>query len=488
MSKVLHNIYSLIFAAIVISGCSSTGSYTSKEIVADPYIGEIEKENFAYEGIKRNPVIVIHGFLGARLKSDINGQNYWGDFSATDAFFISDEKKLALAHPMDKDKRLPQLFDELQPNGMLKKATIRVFGIPIDVLAYENLLETLAYGGYVREDKPLPKDKHFYSLFEYSYDWRRDLPDNAKKLDAYIKEKRKYLQEKYKELYGIENYDVQFDVIAHSMGGLLSRYYLRYGTQDLPEDDKLPKITWEGSKYLDRFVIAGTPNAGYLDTFLEILHGTKLQPFPTAVLATLPTYYQMFPVPQVNSVKYSDNNEPIDIFDPEIWVKMKWGLVNPKEDENLKVLLPKINSKEERFEVAKNHLSKCLKRAEEFIKAMSIKATPPDDVKLYLIFGHGIKTSRTAYVNRTTGNIEKIEYAPGDGKVTTSSALYDERAGQKWSNFVKTPIDWGEIIAIRAAHMGILVSPTFQDNILFLLTMEETKKQKEILKNIKKDE
>ncbi len=38
-----------------------------------------------------------------------------------------------------------------------------------------------------------------------------------------ILKQRKYLQKEYEKLYGIKDYDVQFDIVAHSMGGLLSR-------------------------------------------------------------------------------------------------------------------------------------------------------------------------------------------------------------------------------------------------------------------------
>ena len=35
-------------------------------------------------------------------------------------------------------------------------------------------------------------------------------------------------------------------VVAHSMGGLISRYYLRYGDSDLPESGPVPEPTWKG--------------------------------------------------------------------------------------------------------------------------------------------------------------------------------------------------------------------------------------------------
>ena len=167
--------------------------------------------------------------------------------------------------------------------------------------------------------------------------------------------------------------------------------------------------------------------------------------------------------------------------------KMKWGLMDPNEDETLQILLPKTKTKEERKEIAFDHLSKCLARAKQFIETMKVKASPPNDVKLHLILGHGIKTSRRAYIDKETGEIKLIQYAPGDGKVLTSSAIWDERTGGKWTVFLRTPIAWTDITLIRAAHMGILEAPSFEDNVLFHLTMNETEKQKKVLKNTKEE-
>jgi hypothetical protein len=476
----------MILTSIIalMTGCSSTGSYTSGKQKDTTFYGDVTQKCIEYEGIERNPVIVVHGFLGSKLVNSITGENLWGDFRTWDFVSVSDEKIRGLAHPMGYKTSLKKLKNNIIPNELLETANVSCLGISVKVTAYKKLIDALVRVGYQTESRPLPKDKHFYNLFEFAYDWRRDLPETAKELDLFIKRKRKYLQQKYKELYGIENFDVKFNVIGHSMGGLLARYYLRYGIQDLPQDGSLPKLDWYGSKNIDILIAAGTPNGGYLDTFLEMLKGGYLQSFPPAVLGTFPTYYQMLPVPQTKSIVYSDTKEAVDVFDPEVWKKMKWGIVNPEEDETLKILLPNVKTKEERSKVAYDHLSNCLKRAKQFIEAMGIKASPPDDVLLFLVFGNGFKTSQRAFVNRNTGEVEEITYSSGDGKVLASSALWDERVIENWSFFLRSPIDWDYLLGLRAAHMGILEAPVFEDNILLLLSMIETQKQKETLDGI----
>jgi hypothetical protein len=431
--------------------------------------------NANYEGVLRNPVIVIPGFLGSRLASKKNRKNAWGDFSAKDVI-LSEEEIKNLSFPMQYNTPLEKLNDNLYPTSVLEFATVRILGIPIELPAYHHLVDILIKGGYHPNNRPLPKNKHYPSLFLFAYDWRQDLPTTVKRLHHYIIEKRKLLQKRYEKLYGVKNYDIHFDIIGHSMGGLVTRYYLRYGNQGLPANGTMPRLTWQGATYVDRAIIVGTPNAGYLDTFLE-LNESKL--FPTATLGTFQTYYQMFPVSEFNSVIYSDTKKPVDIFNPAIWEKMKWGILNPKQDDILKIILPSAKRRSDRYKIALDHLTKCLKRAKQFQDAMKIKAHPPKNLtKLYLIAGHAVKTTRIASVNKKTGEIKIIKYEPGDGKVLTSSALFDLRATDSSLHFFSSPIAWRGNLLLRSAHMGLLKAAPFEDNILFMLLMKETKSQK----------
>ena len=480
-------------AGIVLIGCNATGSYTSNQKFAEVVTGPIEKKSFAYQGPFRNPIIIVHGFLGSNLKDSKTGENLWGEFTGMDGFRVSNDRLRKLAIPMEMGKPLKDLQDDTVPSGMLTTVTVRILGVSFKENAYLNLINILKDGGFQPEGFPLEAGRTYNTLFMFSYDWRRDLQWNASKLHQFILKKRQYIQHQYEVLYGKKDYDVQFDLIGHSMGGLVSRYYLRYGTADLPPEGEKPNVTWAGSKYVDRLIILGTPNAGYLDTILEMQKGTETPPFPPALLGTWPTYYQMMPAPSRRSVLYEDDpTKAVDMFDISTWLKMKWGLASPNQSEMLKVLLPDVKDEVERRRIAFDHLAKCLKRAKRFIEVMGVDATPPKDVKLYLVLGNAVKTTRRAYANPATGVLtvyddpedEKYGYAPGDGKVTVSSALYDERAGQAWTPYFHSPIHWRGIIQLRAAHMGITTDPAFKDNILFLLNAVPTHEQlMEIKKN-----
>ncbi|MCK5844964.1 MAG: hypothetical protein KAG97_09670 [Victivallales bacterium] len=468
-----------LMVAFVLSGCSTVAPYTSNKKFDSTFIGPLEKQNISYQGVFRNPIIMIHGFLGSNLKSKSNGENVWGKFKGLDGAYTSLEKLRSLALPMELNKALSAIPDNAVPSGTLDAIKIRILGITFTFNAYRNLVDVLQFAGYQAENQPFKQNLNYATLFQFSYDWRKDLAWNAKKLHEFLLEKRKYIQDQYKILYGINDYNVQFDFVCHSMGGLLGRYYLRFGSADLPKENEKVNITWAGSKYIDRLIILGTPNAGYLNTFIELLNGTDLPRLSTTVLGTWTTYYQMLPAPSRHSIVYADSpDKDVDVFDVKVWKRMKWGLADPKQDDVLKVLLPNVKTAAERRSVAIDHLGKCLKRAKRFIKLMSVKAVPPPDIQLYLVSGNALKTTRRAYIDAKNGKITKIEYASGDGVVTRSSAIYDLRAGGQWRPFFSSPIHWRGMIQLRAAHMGLTTDPAFKDNIIFLLNASPTPSQK----------
>jgi hypothetical protein len=489
--KTMKNMF-LSFAIILLASmpgsCSSTdsatGSYDSKSVYNRPLYSNIAKQSMAYEGVERNPVIVIHGFLGAKLKNYSTGENVWGEFNGISILKgYSDEQLRGLAIPMEIGKSLKDLKNDVRPYSILNNVDVRILGMHFNIDAYDRMLEILAKSGYVPEAKPLPEGKHFPSLFVFYYDWRRDLPENAAKLHDFIIQKKAYMQGQYRKNYGLVDYDVQFDILAHSMGGLLSRYYLEYGNQDLPEDGSMPKLDWRGSEHVDKVIIVATPNAGYLDTFVEMQEGLSIAPeapiYQPGIIGTFATYYQMLPLISTRSVIYKDDPKgpAVDLLDPAVWEKMKWGMLNPKQDASLKILLPNAKTPEERHAVALDHLKKCLQRARQFTDALRVDATPPDDVSLYLFLGDSVPTRRTAEVDRVTGAFAVTEYEAGDGKVLASSARMDEREGREWRPFFSSPIKWQTVMHIFAAHMGIVSSKEFEDNVSYYLMEATTRKQ-----------
>lgn len=75
------------------------------------------------------------------------------------------------------------------------------------------------------------------------------------------------------------------------MGGLVARYYLRHGSEDIPSNRSIPEVTWVGSKDVENLVMIGTPNAGSIDMLVSLVEGFKpaifLPDYSPAVLGTI---------------------------------------------------------------------------------------------------------------------------------------------------------------------------------------------------------
>ncbi|MCH7519951.1 MAG: hypothetical protein IH964_13130 [Candidatus Dadabacteria bacterium] len=424
-----------------------------------------------------NAVIVIPGMLGSKLRDSESGQLVWGAFEKSTADPETPEGARLVAIPMKKGVPLSELTDNIYSDGALDIIKVSFFGLPIELKAYVNILSTFGAGGYLDEQIASNElnnieygDDHF-TCFQFPYDWRLDNVENAKRLSDFIEEKRAYILEEYKKR-GIEMDDVKFDIVAHSMGGLLTRYFLRYGKNDLPEDGSIPEVTWEGAKYVDKVIIIGTPNAGAVGAVENLFEGRDFGPFmpkfEPAIIGTMPSLYQQLPRSRHRAILDQNRNE-VDILDPEVWIENGWGLADPNQEHVLEWLLPDISDPNERREIAIDHLRKSLKRGKQFQEAIDQPANPPENLKLYLIAGDAILTGSEVTVDFSNEHYKITDYQPGDGTVTRSSALMDERVGGIWTPYLKSPIKWSSVMFLFSDHLGLTKDPTFSDNVLYIL-------------------
>ncbi len=450
----------------LIAGCARS--------VLRPDLGEIYDRPAQQIGDQRTPVIVLPGALGSKLENARNGTLVWGAFTprAVDAGRPAGAREIAI--PMVEGIPLTDLHDGVLATGVLDTLRVKVGILPtFGLAAYVDIMRSLAVGDYRDATLGAPGGVDYGGLhttcYQFAYDWRRGVSENALRLHESIRA----AQDGIRAARGLGPDDpVRVDVVAHSMGALVARYYLRYGPHVLSDDGSLPEVTWEGAANVSRAILVSPPNAGSVKALDRLVRGwgfgTFVRHYPAAVIGTMPAIYQLLPRARHRRVVEATTREPIDIFDPDEWEHRGWGLLDPEQDEVLSWLLPNAASREERRRVGRDHLAKCLRRAQQLQRALDAPATPPRHLELHLFAGDAAPTPSVLTVH-SSGELTIVETAPGDEVVTRDSALMDERVGGTWVPRVRSPIDWTGVQFIHEEHLGITRSIAFTDNLLYLL-------------------
>lgn len=459
----------LCVAACCISGCVAT--------LQSPDLGGLYDRSAQYHDPWRNPVIVIPGALGSKLIDAESGQVVWGAFGGGAANPRKPADARTIALPMEEDKSLRELTDTVVADDVLDRIKINLFGLPIELNAYFYILATLGAGGY--RDETLGNlgaidygDDHF-TCFQFAYDWRRDNVENARLLYEFMLEKRDYVRREIKRRFGVDNPNIKFDVVTHSMGGLLIRYMLRYGDVDLPDDGSEADITWAGADLVERAILISPPNAGALEAFAQLVDGVRfsalLPKYKPALVGTFPSLYQLLPRFRHGAIIDEDTGAPLEVLDPELWESKGWGLASESQDGVLETLLPEVASATKRRRIALDHLRKSLARARSFQAALDRPAIPPAGLEFHLISGDAIKTGAVVAIDSEDGSMKVVKDAAGDGTILRSSALMDERLNGNWNPVLDSPIKWQDVTFIYKDHLGITNDPAFTDNLLYLL-------------------
>lgn len=452
--------------ALLSAGCLATLVPADLDGIYDPTAAELYPD--------RNPVIVIPGFLGCRLVDRGSGHVVWGEVGGDFADPATPEGARVIARSMRAGVPSP----DVEPDGVLSH--IDLGNVSVRLKPYYKILEALGAAGYRDEDlrghlEGSPATQHFNS-FQFDYDWRLDNAANAQRLHAFVREKAAYVRAN-RQRRGLPPKEIRFDVIAHSMGGLLTRYYLRYGTQPLPDDGSQPELTWEGARHVERVILLATPNAGSIKAARNLIEGVKHAPgFPyydPVLNGTFPSGYQILPRDRHGAfVDASDPTTPLaeSILDPELWERLGWGLAARDKEELLGWLLPDVDPAERRA-IALAYQRRMLRLAGQLQRALDRPATPPPGTELFLIASDSIPTAQTLAVDLATGAIEVVVEGKGDGSVLRTSAEMDESLGRE--TVPDSPIAWQDRVFISRPHSRVALDPVFADRLVYWLLESE---------------
>lgn len=411
---------------------------------------------------KKHPVIFIPGLFGSMLTGE-NNEIIWGRKRVVLKYNTFNEKLLL---PISSKDKLSRGKNYLSP-GRLVRSLIWLPNI-YEIHAEEELINTLVNaGGFKFGDLNAPsKSDNFYF---FSYDWRKDIVDNVALLHKKINSLKKAWR----------NPNLKVDIVAHSMGGLLARYYVKYGNVDILNLRWIPPPTFAGAININKLVVVGTPHLGS-SVILGYLHYGlpmwRLRPrINPETMLTWPASYQLLPAH--NSNLYLDNElnplKGFDIYDLNSWKKYELSIFSERMQRRLKRHYG--DQDKTRIKRLKRYMKRMLSRAKNFHKAIedneNIKKYP---IPVYGFAGDCISTPEYVIIENDGKLIlDRPELnTPGDGSVSRNSFLGLESQLLTNSTLHRSDVHLDFTMFICETHSAITENTTFHDNLLHILLFE----------------
>ena len=432
-------------------------------------VGTLSAQN-TEQATGKNPIIIIPGITGSELVNKTTGRTAWFRRSRPD----DDDVRLPMSANLTANK------DDLIAGDIIRE--VRLSRILPEIEIYAKLIEALQTTGGYREAKWATATKKDASdtFFVFSYDWRRDNVENARLLIQRIETLKRRLGKP----------DLKFNIVAHSMGGLISRYAAMYGNADIPAGK--PRPTWAGAKHLDKVFLVGTPNEGSLLAFDALLNGVSyigggiklpfVQDLNRFDVFTVPSIFQLLPHER-SMLAYDEELKPlsIDIYDPAAWDEYDWAIWKDKDFEK------KFSASEQKN--ARPYFRAAIERARRFQAALNATSTAKVPVSYYLL-GAQCKDTPTAMVVRrnekkdrwitqfkaesftnslgtkiTSEMLKPIIYTPGDSVVPKSSL---EAATLRTNGFESVLPIVSELYQCET-HGRLITNPDIQQKLFALI-------------------
>jgi len=393
------------------------------------------------------PAVVVPGIMGSRLLRP-DGTPVWLNLrNAVGHYDLS----LPLSLPLSQSR------DDLVPGQLLGTTAVmpRLFGFT----EYYDLLDILGSAGF-RPASSTGERRLAYHVF--SYDWRRDLVETARRLHDKLEE------------MADERGDpgARFNVVGHSMGGLVARYYLRYGTAE-PDGP----VTWAGARRIANLVLVAVPNGGGIHALEAMLYGNRVGLSHTTlaapVIARMPSVYQLMP-PRGAAGLLDHRLEPLDadLHTLETWEHYGWGPFAPAR-RGLDLASDSERDKSVEF------LAAALARSGAFHRALARDPMSPCPARVVLLGGDCLPTLARGIVPEKRGlpprfvawNAKEndVMFEAGDGRVTRSSVLASHLPCAEQSHAGCGIPEVADAVFGSADHHGIYREPTFQSILLRLL-------------------
>lgn len=443
----------LICGLVAVSGCASQR--------LSPSLNDLYAQ--AAPDASRPPLIIVPGAFSTRLRRRSSGEEIW----PRTTFALATSNYADIGLEID-PRTLDPIADDVETAGLFLDVLGRDF--------YRSLLHTIeTAGGYTRGSTKDPLTTSEPAYYVYEYDWRQDVTVNARGLHALI--------EQIAESRGDPRQQV--DILAHSSGGLLARYYARYGVTDVLGETAM-QPDFHGSRHIRRLLLVGTPNLGTIQAVLSHVRGEEvgLRHIPEEVVATCPGATQLMPHPAHDCLIDTRGDAlPFDLYDIKCWRELRWSIFSERAINRIERRRGSRRSAEAHLELLEAFLARQLARGRRFHMSLSVPAKA-EEPRPYLFGGDCTPTLSKLVVRddkggyefrerpprlpqrRTSIDLEALMHEPGDGVVTRSSLLgrlsSEEAAATE-------PFHAAHSVFLCAPHRTFMADQTFQDNFLYTL-------------------
>lgn len=355
MRTLHHSRFLLLLLGAVLTGC------TVARVTVPPPTGE-------------EVTILVPGYRGSFLVTE--GPEPERAWLTVGQALSRGERTLAVPFP---GQRPVPGYGPLRPDGPLTQLS----ALFVSVDAYRSFME------FGRD--------HLPGFVPFSYDWRRDVRESAGALCARIE-----------QLVAEGGGRRKVNIVAHSMGGLVTMHCLLHGGARAGERP------WAGAGHVKRVVIIGTPFTGGPGIFDDLLVGTGTMRnralLAPEALFTFASAFQLLPVRSDFFVDAEGRPVELDAFEPAVWLKQGWG---PFADPTLR-----------EDEAYRAQLVRMLDAHRELHEALAPRpGLPPAPFETLVVVGTGRPTVSGMRVVDGNLDLEHPPSADGDGSVLSSHAV-----------------------------------------------------------------
>ena len=420
-----------------------------------------------YRNMDRNvdqpPLILIPGAFGSRLRNITTGEEIWPRSNAS--LLFSSYPDIAVEFDPE---TLETQTDNVQAYDIFREGLGQDF--------YGQVVDTLEQvGGYRRMYPGQVPEAGQRIFYIYTYDWRLDNVHAVQGLHTFL------------EQIAADHGDprLQVDILAHSNGGLLCRYYARYGTADMLQENA-PPPAWNGSQRIRRLLMVGTPNLGTIQPVLSHIRGEEigLRKIPADIVASCSGAPQLMPHPHATTlVDLQGEDLGLDIYAIDTWRTLKWSIFRPRVRARVARRLNSRAAADRYLFALEAYFGLHLERGRRFHLALSGPGAANEPIPY--IFG-GDCTSTVAQVvveplskvilgreqpddivNPAPGvDYDAVIYQPGDGVVTRASLLADPTV---LDQPIQAQLQMQQTLFLCEAHQQLTGNPSFQNNLLYTL-------------------